>query len=105
MKIVRMKKVGFEAIIIELKIKRLASKDKSMRLTLQVDNPSDDLIGNLNRLFQCGGATVGIAVASEDSIRTTREKGPNSAPCGPRSGKRTRVRPTPRGAGKRPKNG
>jgi site-specific DNA-methyltransferase (adenine-specific) len=36
------------------------------------------------------------ADTSEDSIRATREKGPDSAPCGPRSGNRARVRPTAR---------
>ena len=34
-----LKRVGFEASIVELKVKRLASEDKSMRLTLQVDDP------------------------------------------------------------------
>ena len=42
---------------------------------------------------------------SEDSIRATREKRPNSAPGGPGSNNRARMRPTPRGARKRAKNG
>ena len=58
-----MRKVGFEASIVEMKVKRLASEDKSMRLTLQVDNPGDDLIDDLNRLFKCGGERVGVAIA------------------------------------------
>jgi hypothetical protein len=57
-----MRKVGFEAAIVELKIKRLVSQDKSMRLTLEVDNPNDDLINDLNRLFK-GDVSVGVAIA------------------------------------------
>ena len=59
-------KVGFEAAIVELKVKRLASEDKSMRLVLQVDNPGDELINTLNRLFQCGGKQVGVAIAETE---------------------------------------
>jgi len=59
------KRVGFEAAIVELKVKRLASEDKSMRLTLRVDNPTDDLIDALNRLFKCDGITVGVAIAEK----------------------------------------
>ena len=53
-----MKKAGFEAAIVEMKVKRLASEDKSMRLTLQVDYPGDDLIDDLNRLFKPSGSRV-----------------------------------------------
>jgi len=42
---------------------------------------------------------------SEDSVRVTREKCPNSAPRGPRSGKRGQARLIPQRAGKRAKNG
>lgn len=59
------RRVGFEASIVELKVKRLASEDKSMRLTLQVDNPGDELVDTLNRLFECGGKTVGVAIAEK----------------------------------------
>ncbi len=62
-----MKRVGFEAAIVELKVKRLASEDKSMRLTLQVDQPGDDLVDTLNRLFKCGGAQVGVAIAETET--------------------------------------
>lgn len=62
-----MKKVGFEAAIVELKVKRLASEDKSMRLTLQVDQPADDLVDTLNRLFECDGKTVGVAIAETET--------------------------------------
>jgi len=60
-----MKKVGFEAAIVEMKVKRLASEDKSMRLTLQVDYPGDDLIDDLNRLFKPSGSRVGVAIAEK----------------------------------------
>jgi len=60
-----MKKIGFEAIMIELKVKRLVSEDKSMRLILQVDNPGDELINDLNALFRAGGASVGVAIAGK----------------------------------------
>ncbi len=60
-----LKRIGFEASIVELKVKRLASEDKSMRLMLQVDGPGDDLIDALNRLFKCGGARVGVAIAED----------------------------------------
>ena len=57
-----MKKVGFEAAIVQLTVKRLVSQDKSMRLTLEVDNPSDDLVNDLNVLFK-GDKNVGVAIA------------------------------------------
>ena len=60
-----MKKVGFEAAIVQLTVKRLVSQDKSMRLTLEVDNPSDDLVNELNMLFK-GDASVGVAIAEKD---------------------------------------
>jgi len=62
-----MNKVGFEASIVELKVKRLASEDKSMRLTLQVDNPDDDLINDLNRMFKPSGHRVGVAIAEAET--------------------------------------
>ena len=57
-----MKRVGFEAAIVQLTVKRLVSQDKSMRLTLEVDNPSDDLVNDLNVLFK-GDKSVGVAIA------------------------------------------
>ena len=59
-----MKKVGFEAAIVQLTVKRLVSQDKSMRLTLEVDNPGDDLVNDLNTLFK-GDASVGVAIAEK----------------------------------------
>jgi hypothetical protein len=61
-----MRKVGFEAAIVELKVKRLVSQDKSMRITLEVDNPSDELVNDLNALFK-GDASVGVAIAETET--------------------------------------
>ncbi len=60
-----MKKVGFEAAIVELKVKRLVSQDKSMRLTLEIDNPTDELVADLNALFK-GDSSVGVAIAEQE---------------------------------------
>ncbi len=59
-----MKKIGFEASIVSLNVKRLASRDKSMRLTLEVDYPKDELIDTLNRLFRAD-ADVAVAIAED----------------------------------------
>jgi hypothetical protein len=59
-----MRKVGFEAAIVQLTVKRLASQDKSLRLTLEVDNPSDELVNDLNVLFK-GDKSVGVAIAEK----------------------------------------
>jgi hypothetical protein len=56
------KRVGFEAAIVQLNVKRLVSQDKSLRLTLEVDNPSDELVNDLNALFK-GDMSVGVAIA------------------------------------------
>jgi hypothetical protein len=56
------RKVGFEAAIVELKVKRLVSQDKSMRIVLEIDNPPDDLVNDLNVLFK-GDKNVGVAIA------------------------------------------
>ena len=61
-----MLKVGFEAAIVQLTVKRLVSQDKSMRLTLEVDNPSDDLVNELNMLFK-GDKSVGVAIAEGET--------------------------------------
>lgn len=61
-----MKRVGFEAAIVELKVKRLVSQDKSLRLTLEVDQPADELVNELNSLFKAD-ASVGVAIAETDS--------------------------------------
>lgn len=62
-----MKRVGFEAAIVELKVKRLASEDKSMRLTLQVDHPADGLVAELDAMFKCDGDRVGVAIAETET--------------------------------------
>jgi hypothetical protein len=59
-----MRKVGFEAAIVQLTVKRLVSQDKSLRLTLEVDNPSDELVNDLNVLFK-GDKSVGVAIAEK----------------------------------------
>lgn len=61
-----MKRIGFEAAIVELKVKRLVSQDKSLRLTLEVDNPSDALVATLNELFK-GDQSVGVALAETET--------------------------------------
>ena len=61
-----LKKVGFEAAIVEFKVKRLVSQDKSMRLVLEIDNPADDLVDDLNKLFK-GDASVGVAIAEGET--------------------------------------
>jgi hypothetical protein len=58
------KKVGFEASIIQLTVKRLVSQDKSMRIVLEMDNPSDELVNDLNRIFKAD-ASVGVAIAEK----------------------------------------
>lgn len=57
-----MKKIGFEALIQEVKIKSLRSGDKSMRITLEIDSPSDKLIEGLNRLHRAD-RNVAVAIA------------------------------------------
>lgn len=59
-----MKKVGFEALIQEVKIKSLRSGDKSVRITLEVDSPSDKLLSSLNGLHRAD-RHVGVAIAEK----------------------------------------
>ena len=59
-----MKRIGFEAAIVELKVKRLVSQDKSLRLVLEIDNPEDKLVATLNELFRAD-ADVGVAIAEQ----------------------------------------
>ena len=57
-----MKKVAFEALIKEVKALSLVSGDKSARITLQVDSPSDDLMKSLMELHKPDKlVAVGIA--------------------------------------------
>ncbi len=59
-----MKKVGFKAAIVGLHVKPLASQDKSLRLILEVDYPTDALVDMLNRLFKAD-ADVAVAIAED----------------------------------------
>jgi len=60
-----MRQVGFEALIQEVRIKSLKSGDKSMRITLEIDSPSDDLIDGINRLHKAD-SFVGVAMAEKE---------------------------------------
>lgn len=44
------KRVGFNALLQQVNVKSLKSGDRSMRLTLEVDNPPDDLIAKIGEL-------------------------------------------------------
>lgn len=57
-----MKKIGFEALIQEVKTKSLRTGDKSTRITLEVDSPSDELLDSINRLHRAD-KMVGVAIA------------------------------------------
>ena len=57
-----MKKVGFEALIQQVAVKSLRTGDRSMRITLEVDAPTDKLIATLGTL-QRADALVGVAIA------------------------------------------
>jgi len=46
------KKIAFEALIQEVNIKSLRSGDKSVRITLELDNPGDNLLSKLNELHR-----------------------------------------------------
>jgi len=61
-----LKKVGFEAAIVQLTVKRLVSQDKSLRIVLEIDSPDDDLVNDLNKLFK-GDASVGVAIAETET--------------------------------------
>lgn len=55
-------KVAFKCIIREVKIKSLVSGDKSVRVTIEVDNPDQDLIEQLNRV-QIPDKQIAVAFA------------------------------------------
>jgi len=57
-----MTRIGFEALIQQVAIKSLRTGDRSLRITLEVDSPSDDLIANLGKL-QRADQLVGVAIA------------------------------------------
>jgi hypothetical protein len=57
-----MKKVGFEALIKKVEVMSLVSGDKSARITLEIDSPSDDLLDSVNRLHRAD-KMVGVALA------------------------------------------
>jgi hypothetical protein len=60
------KKVGFEALIQQVAVKSLRTGDRSMRITLEVDAPSDELIATLGTL-QRADALVGVAIAETET--------------------------------------
>ena len=61
-----MKRVGFEALIYEVKTRSLRTGDRSMRITLEVDAPSNELIATLGTL-QRADANVGVAIAEVET--------------------------------------
>jgi len=58
------KKVGFEALIYEVKTRSLKTGDRSMRITLEIDAPTDRLIATLGTL-QRADKFVGVAIAEK----------------------------------------
>ena len=58
----RVRKVGFEALIKKVEVMSLVSGDKSARVMLQIDSPSDDLLDSVNRLHRAD-KLVGVALA------------------------------------------
>lgn len=61
-----MTRAGFRAWFKESKVKCLVSGDRSARLTLEIDNPPDDLLADLNKL-QSPTEQVAVAILSEDA--------------------------------------
>ena len=59
-----MKKVGFMALIQEVKVKSLRTGDRSMRLTLEVDGPKDALLNAINSLHRAD-KFVAVAIAED----------------------------------------
>jgi len=59
-----MKKFGFEALIQQVTIKSLRTGDKSVRITLEVDSPDNDLLDNINRLHKAD-KLVAVALAEK----------------------------------------
>ena len=54
--------VGFEALVQQVAIKSLRTGDKSARITLEIDSPSDELLDSINRLHRAD-KLVGVAMA------------------------------------------
>lgn len=57
-----MKKIGFEALIYDVHTRSLRSGDKSTRIILEIDHPSDELISKINELHK-PDRLVGVAIA------------------------------------------
>jgi hypothetical protein len=57
-----MKRIGFEALIKRVEVMSLVSGDKSVRITLQIDNPPDTLVAELDQLHR-PDKNVGVAIA------------------------------------------
>jgi len=57
---------GFEALIQQVAVKSLRTGDRSMRITLEVDSPSDELIATLGTL-QRADQLVGVAIAETET--------------------------------------
>ena len=55
-------RIGFEALIKEVKTKSLATGDKSVRVLLEIDNPPKGLVAALDEL-QDPINRVGVAIA------------------------------------------
>lgn len=62
-----LKKVGFKALIQEVKIKSLVTGDKSARITLEMDSPSDNLLDSINRLHKADRLVAVLITETEKS--------------------------------------
>lgn len=58
------KGVGFEALVYEVKTRSLKTGDRSTRITLEVDSPSNELLAALAEL-QRADMNVGVAIAGK----------------------------------------
>ena len=61
-----MRKVAFEALIYEVRTRSLRSGDKSVRIVLEVDSPSEKLLEGVNRLHRAD-RLIGVALADGES--------------------------------------
>jgi len=59
-------KVAFDALIKEVKTKSLVSGDKATRIILEIDNPADDMLNDINRLHRADGTLKVVFMENEE---------------------------------------
>lgn len=62
-------KVAFDALIKQITSKSLVSGDKATRIILEIDNPSDEMLNDINRLHKATELLKVVFLENKEALK------------------------------------